>query len=151
MLYKFEIFGRGVGRELENPMGYYRTTQAAKYVDPNAKLYEVWKGFIRDTFQSNFPDFKMPTIMKGRLNKVYVYGWLGRGLHIDDRFTLKTWIWFANDVRPDASNVTKGVADALFDSDKQVLEQTMWYGYDKKNPRVLVEIEFTSTQQKLEI
>ena len=144
----FTIYGRGLGRELENPMGYHRTTVKSKW-DPKHREYENWKSYVRGVFEKAFPDFEMQRIpIRG---KYYNYAWSGKGLHIDDRFILRTWIYFVNDVRPDSGNVTKGIADALFDSDKQVLEQTMFYGYDKGEPRVTVVIEFESKKKGLNI
>ena len=148
MLWKFEIFGRGLGQADKNPMGYKRTTVGSKWND-EYKKYETWKGFVRSSFEASFPDHEMLTIQKGK--KWYSYAFSGKNLHIDDRYTVRTWIWFANDVRPDAGNVTKGITDALFDEDKQVLEQSIAYGYDKKHPRVLVEISFTAKQGRIDV
>ena len=146
--YKFEIFGRGVGQEDKNPMGYKRTTVKSKW-DPEYQKYTEWCGYVRSTFESNFPDHKMLIIRKKR--GLYVYAFYGKSLHIDDRYTVRTWIWFANNIRADAGNVTKSVVDALFDEDKQVLEQSVAYEFDKKCPRVLVEISFTAKQQWLNL
>ena len=148
MIWKFEIFGRGLGQEDKSPMGYKRTTLKSKW-DPEYKKYIDWCAYVRSTFESNFPDHEMLRIRKRK--KWYSYAFLGKGLHIDDRYTLRTWIWFKNDVRPDAPNVTKGIADALFLEDKQVLEQSLGYEFDKNNPRVEVEIQFTSEQQRINI
>ena len=142
-VWKFEIFGRGLGQEDKNPMGYKRTTVGSKW-DAEYQKYTQWCGYVRSTFEANFPDHEMLIIRKRK--GLYLYAFSGKNLHIDDRYTVRTWIWFTKDVRSDAGNVTKGITDALFDEDKQVLEQSMAYEYDKKHPRVLVEISFTAKQ-----
>ena len=148
MLWKFEIFGRGLGQSDKNPMGYKRTTLHSKW-DAEYQKYIDWCGYVRSSFEASFPDHEMLIIRKRK--GLYIYAFSGKSLHIDDRYTVRTWIWFTNDVRPDAGNVTKGITDALFDEDKQVLEQSMAYGYDKKHPRVLVEISFTAKQVRIDI
>lgn len=150
MTYKFVIYGRGLGRESENPMGYMRTTVGSKW-DPKYVEYIEWCGWVRSTFEAAFPEHEMQRIQKKRGGKYYSYAWTGKGLHIQDRFYLRTFIYFVNNVRADASNITKSIADALFLEDKQVLEQSLGYDFDINNPRVEVEIQFTSEQQRIDI
>lgn len=52
---------------------------------------------------------------------------------------LHTMIYFANEARPDPDNVQKGIANALFQNDKNVAG-SYDFAIDKQNPRVEVEI-----------
>lgn len=53
-------------------------------------------------------------------------------------------IYYANDVRPDANNVQKGIADALFVNDKNVAE-SYDFAQDKANACVEATIEICAS------
>lgn len=121
--FTFTIHGRGLGKEKINPMGYVRTTVKSINLE-----YAEWVGYVRNCFLKKYPEFNnlnMKKILHGKEDK-------------DIRWVLMTRIWYANDIRPDPGNVTKSITDALFDSDKHVLEQSISYDFDKEMPRVFV-------------
>jgi hypothetical protein len=77
-----------------NPIGYTRLTQGMKRWHPKAKRYHAWKDFVWVSLLRSYPK---PPRLSGVVRVI---------CRID----------FATDARrPDPSNVTKGIADALAD------------------------------------
>ncbi|MFX3626143.1 hypothetical protein ACD574_02265 [Campylobacter sp. LH-2024] len=87
-----------------NPVPYKRTTQRAKWMDMEYKKYQDFKELLKWEFrkQNNISSFKA-------FDKKKNY-----------EFSLK--IGFNNKKHGDADNIVKGVLDALFENDKNVLK-----------------------------
>tara|TARA_Y100000310_G_C20488908_1_gene718178 strand:+ start:361 stop:795 length:435 start_codon:yes stop_codon:yes gene_type:complete len=121
---------------LGNPIGYTRTTQRSKWTE-KSRRYEAWKEYVWKC-------------VKTVVNTIPRY-------EEDEKIALECRIWYKNKRRPDPGNVVKGIADALADKkltgerctyqeqrlyhdDKNVMERTISFDYNKGFPRVEVEI-----------
>ncbi len=105
------------------PMGYVRTTQRQKWVDPRWKRYQAFKNAVAAcSWQVGPWDAIIDAIRNG---KVY----------------LEITIYYkSNARRPDPTNVLNGVIDALFRQDRNVVGRVKDFHFDKENPRVEVTI-----------
>ncbi len=129
----FSIRGNQEDPEHGNPLGYTRTTQRAKHVNPQVRRYNAWKDYVWASLKKAYPD--PPRFGNGKI-------------------VLNCYIEFAQGRRPDPGNVVKGIADALSDrklngsrgglveqrlyrNDRNVMERCMDYAYSE-NPGVLV-------------
>lgn len=88
---------------INNPVPYKRTTQRAKYKDEEYKRYRAFKELLKWEFRKQ--------------NKVPSNEALNKNKHYE--FSLK--IGFKNRSHGDGDNIVKGVLDALFENDKNVL------------------------------
>ncbi|MGX7894421.1 RusA family crossover junction endodeoxyribonuclease [Tsuneonella sp. HG222] len=120
---KFTVYGNHLDPK-GNPIGYYRTTQGAKW-KPEAIRYNLWKSHVVAAY-----------IDAGGTVNATGYKPLKTG---KEKWLLTTMSYFANDVRPDPDNVQKGVADAIFVNDKYVIG-TYDFAFDHECPRVEIEI-----------
>lgn len=136
----FTIFGRGVGRPLENAIPYKRTTQRAKTQDQASIEYEIWKGYVRQTFEGRYPDHQHILVAHGSVNALMPFDC--KNISKNGRYLVQTKMWFMDETHGDPDNVTKGILDAIFIGDKRVLSQTLFYDYDENKPRVEVYIEY---------
>ena len=71
----------------------------------------------------------------------------GEVLTSDLKMTVE--LWFGTKRKHDVDNYNKLILDALsglvYEDDKQIIELTVRKGYDKKNPRAEVKIEFINS------
>ncbi len=115
LLYKCIIHGNQEDTT-GNPLGYFRTTQGS-YWNDGSKRYHAWKDYVVKHFCNQ-------TGLKERIRAV------GKSMQVDKPIVLEKGqtaelhikIRFKNDVRSDCDNVYKGIADALFKNDKQIMK-----------------------------
>lgn len=88
----------------ENAVPYKRTTQKAKWLDKDYKKYQAFKEFLKCEF--------------AKQNKIYSH----QVLDVKKTYEFKLKIGFKNKKHGDADNIVKGILDALFKSDKNVLK-----------------------------
>lgn len=125
----FTIFGNQDDLK-GNPIGYTRTTQRQKFVDPQAKRYEAWKDYVWVSLLKVEPH---PPRFEGKV-------------------AIDCYIEYKDKRHTDPGNVVKGIADALADckrrgilerrlypNDRHVLERAMDFSYSD-DPGVLVVI-----------
>lgn len=117
----------------KNPAPYKRMTQGAKNIHIWGKgkdrfkylAYLEWKKHVRACFIDEFQALPQNVLEKGR------------------KYYLDTVIYFKNKAGGDPDNITKGIADSIFDkplNDKYVVSRTRDFYFDSKNPRVEVTI-----------
>ena len=131
----FTIYGNQED-ENGNPLGYHRTTQNSSW-NPASRRYERWKEYVRQTFFD--AGYKADDVddLKSKLNVKPISTSEKRTARMDIQME------FANNTRPDCSNVYKGIEDALFRNDKYV----MWGNFSgitskEKKGKVKVTIHF---------
>lgn len=88
-----------------NAIPYTRTTQRAKY-SPRYERYRDWKDYVVAAFYRETG--KKQTTLRGK------------PIAGVPRASLSVAIAFKGEAHADPDNVVKGIADALFDSDKEV-------------------------------
>lgn len=118
---KFTVYGNQENPK-GNPIGYHRTTQGS-YWNEGSRRYKAWKDFVVAAFDRSTGSATLS----------------GKPLKMREKVYLRTMIYFANNARPDPDNVQKGIADALFENDKNVAG-SYDFAVDKDRPRVEVEI-----------
>lgn len=112
-----------------NPLGYTRTTQNSKW-NEKYRLYVEWCDWVAKCF------------LEAANNSVRV--------EKGERCFIRTMTYFKNDRRSDASNVHKGIEDALADNhyERRLYENDKYasgcfdFGFDPDNPRVEVTIYY---------
>jgi Holliday junction resolvase RusA-like endonuclease len=105
-----------------DPIGYVRTTRRQKFVDERWKRYQTWKNRVTES--------------AGRQVLAIVGALEARKA----RVTMALGIHYRSDARrPDPDNVWKGIADALFKQDRNVVG-SFDFAFDAEAPRVEVKI-----------
>lgn len=123
---KFVIYGNQEDPQ-GNPIGYHRTTQGS-YWNAGSKRYKAWKDYVAACYERSMPSQRRST---ASINQ--------KPIASKEKHYLRTMIYFANNARPDPDNVQKGIADALFQNDKNVAG-SYDFAFDKERPRVEVQI-----------
>lgn len=118
---KFTIYGNQEKRN-GNPIGYHRTTQGS-FWNAGSRRYKAWKDYVVASYDRAFNTATLS----------------GKPIKTTEKMYLHTRIFFASGVRSDPDNIQKGIADALFENDKN-LAGSYDFDFDKDNPRVEVEI-----------
>ena len=118
---KFVIYGNQENRK-GNPIGYHRTTQGS-YWNEGSRRYKAWKDYVVAAYDR-------------AANAATISG---KPIVSREKSYLHTMIYYANNARPDPDNVQKGVADALFENDKNVAG-SYDFAIDKDNPRIEITI-----------
>ena len=129
-------------RPNKNPLGYTRTTQRGAKFDPKAKLYEAWKDYVWNCCGN--------VIMESDINC---------RPETKQKVKIDIMIFYKNDAKSDASNIFKGIEDALADKKAKVagkmrvIEERLYvndnycigsfnFAYDSVDPRVEVIISW---------
>lgn len=112
-----------------NPCPYFRVTGKGLWL-PGARRYNEWKQFVRSIFYGHYPKL----LIGRKLNERPL------GTTEDTRTRMDVKIFWKNKAHADEDNIFKGIADALFEDDKD-LDGSFTHEYcpDKKG-RVEVEI-----------
>lgn len=97
--------------EAGNPMGYKRTLNGGRWTSESTR-YSEWKSHVRASYM-DVPG--LPAHLKMRWYDDMPVKMKGKCAWID------VAISFVDDRRGDGDNVLKGIEDALFDNDKNVL------------------------------
>lgn len=134
----FSVFGNHEDVK-GNAVPYTRMTQRGKF-KPNARKYTKWKQYVVgqfidhlgqcDCFDSHEQRAIMLTVAQGKAPLPYVPG---------IKIELNCMIYFATKNHGDPENIRKGIMDALFSNDKNVIGYYD-YDYDPDRPRVEIEI-----------
>lgn len=136
--YKFTVMGNQENPR-GNPIPYHRQTQKSSRFDPAALRYQAWKqhvvsAFVKDTGWT-VNKWVRPSMLRGRK---FVYG-SALSSSKDNKYRMSIMIYFADYSHADPDNIFKGIADALFDSDKYLAGE-FDFGYDEVSPRVEIKI-----------
>jgi Holliday junction resolvase RusA-like endonuclease len=109
---EFSIKGNQENAE-GNPIPYFRQTQNTKWTD-GARRYEEWKNYV---VSSMLAHCGTPDMLRNDLN-------YNRPLEIPNggEARMAIEIWWASRAHGDGDNIFKGIADALFINDKEVVE-----------------------------
>lgn len=128
--YRFTVYGNEESR-LGNPRGYVRTTQRGKWVSLAFRRYQQYQGVIVAALLDAYPDpgLRRNCVVSGKPIVVSK----------SEKYRLRLRVFYANDRRPDPSQVLKAVEDAVFAPDKNV-ESCVAYDFDPVAPRVEVAI-----------
>lgn len=124
--YSFTVYN-----DNKNPVPYKRTTQKQKIVDKEYHKYCDWKNKIVATFATTFNKFPSSIFKK------------------DIKYYVDIVVYFKDKKHGDTDNIAKGINDAIFDkplNDKYVAGSYDFF-YDKKNPRVEVNISTEKNQK----
>jgi Holliday junction resolvase RusA-like endonuclease len=115
-----------------NPVPYVRYTQGG-YWKPFAKRYNEWKDYVQGCFYkaTEAKEYQI-IITKRRITKPII-------LSKNQKAVMNIKIFWKNNAHGDPDNVWKGIADALFENDKN-LDGSFESMVDPDNPRVEVEI-----------
>lgn len=92
-----------------NPCPYFRVTGKALWL-PGAKRYNAWKQHVRSIFYGAYPKLLFGRRLDERP--------LGTSPETKTRMDIK--IFWANKLHADEDNIFKGIADALFENDKNL-------------------------------
>lgn len=131
--FKFTILGNHEKPD-GNPCPYVRVVGNALWL-PHARRYAEWKKYVRKIFYESYPK-----MMLGRQENEKPLGTTD-----EERTRMDIKIFFVNRVHADEDNIFKGIADSLFENDKN-LDGSFEADYDKKKPRV--EVTITSQLRK---
>lgn len=133
--YTFEVIGNQEDPK-GNPLGYFRMTQGTKW-STAAQKYLKWKSHVVKAFNKAGYQHHNP------LNFAPV------SLQKNEAARVDISIVFANERRADCDNVYKGVLDALFENDKQVMAGSFYAVVDSSGGKISIEINiFTTFPQK---
>jgi ribosomal protein S9 len=108
-----------------NPIPYHRATQGS-FWNPANRRYHAWKDYVRREFGSQV--FGNKSVKVTSHNADDVFRMTGRIMKNESPIVIPKgsearmdiWIWWANGAHADADNVFKGIADALFENDKDL-------------------------------
>lgn len=131
-----------IQRPDKNPVGYTRTTQRGAKFDPKARLYEAWKDYVWSCCNDAIIDSGCDELPEK-----------------NQKVRLDMMIYYKNNSKSDASNIFKGIEDALAHKKmklgRKMIVQTervyendnycigsFDFDYDKENPRVEVKISW---------
>lgn len=92
-----------------NACPYFRVTGKALWL-PGAKRYNAWKQYVRSIFYGSYPKL----LLGRKLNERPL------GTSDETRTRMDIKIFWANKAHADEDNIFKGIADALFESDKNL-------------------------------
>lgn len=112
-----------------NPCPYIRVVGKALWL-PAAKRYNAWKKFVRGVFYKEYPKMLFGRIADERP--------LGTTEETRTRMDIK--IYWSSKVHADSDNVFKGIADSLFEDDKNLDGSFEAHYCPEKRGRVEVEI-----------
>lgn len=107
---KFTIKGNQEDPE-GNPLAYLRVVGRALWL-PNAKKYHAWKGYVRQAFHREYPEFVMCD------GKQVLYDDQPLTTKHSEIARMDIKIFWMNGIHGDPDNIFKGIADALFKNDK---------------------------------
>lgn len=124
-----------------NPIPFSRTTQRGKFVSPQWKRYADYKTKIVAVFLNAIEN----DVDKRKF--VYNYQMHGKPIVITEKVYVLSVAYFADKRHGDMDNIQKGVQDALFVSDKEIVGAYN-FDYDSNNPRLEVVVCFNVDEWK---
>ena len=107
-----------------NPVPYLRTTQGSKW-SKKYQRYVAWKDWVEAHFIEQIGE--MPCQV----------------FRINQKYHVKTMMFFKNNAHADPDNVQKGIKDAIFSKplNDKYCSGEYYFDYDPKNARVEIEIK----------
>ena len=124
-----------------NPIPYTRTTQRGKFVSPQWKRYADYKTKIVAAFLNAIDNDA------DKRKFVYNYQMYGKPIITTEKGYVLSVAYFANKRHGDMDNINKGVLDALFVSDKNIVGAYN-FDYDSDYPRLEIVICFDANEWK---
>lgn len=130
-MHQFTVYGEDYDKVF-NPVGYFRTTQRAKYANKGYKKYARWKAAVQSAFIQSLTECGEPNKF-GELDPQYgkIVG--------DGPWFVETRHYFHNRSHADNDNIHKGVLDSLLCNDKYVCG-SYWPFYHMGEPRAEIMI-----------